>query len=153
MARVASVDAPKLRQLLREQLEQRVAPDGWSVVESDPAVLVTFARPFDDAFSAIAEVLAALGVPDRPPVEITNVVVGVSYEPLLRLYAELGEDWGRSALEDPVTVGDPPRSRISISLNGKGGSDLDPNSPIFQKAQKTCQPLTRVGLPTSKSAP
>jgi hypothetical protein len=115
MARVPGVDAPKLRQLLRKQLEQRLAQDGWSVVKSDPAVLVTFARPFDDAFGAIAEVLAVSRVPDRPPVQITNLVVGVSYEPLLRLYAELGEDWGRSALDDPITVGEPPRWRISIN--------------------------------------
>jgi hypothetical protein len=41
---------------------------------------------------------------------------------------------------------------ISISLNGRGGSGLDPDSPIFQKAQKTCQPLMGSGLPDTRSA-
>jgi hypothetical protein len=45
--------------------------------------------------------------------------------------------------------------RISIRLHGSRGSssDLDPNSPIFQKAQKTCQPLMQAGLSGAKAAP
>ena len=78
-------------------------------------MLVTFARPFDDVFAATAEVLAVLRQSDRPPVKITNLVVGVSYEPLWRLYAELGEDFGRTALDDPITVGGPPDWRLSIN--------------------------------------
>ena len=83
-----------------------------------PAVLATFARPFDDVFGATAEVLAASRRPDRPPVEITNVVVGVSYEPLVRLSVELGADLGPSALDDPITLGGPPDWCISIATPG-----------------------------------
>jgi hypothetical protein len=44
--------------------------------------------------------------------------------------------------------------RISISLHGSSGvGGLDPKSPIFQKAQKTCQPLMQAGLPGAKAAP
>jgi hypothetical protein len=44
--------------------------------------------------------------------------------------------------------------RISISLHGGrgAGSELDPNSPIFVKAQKACQPLMQAGLPGAKTS-
>jgi hypothetical protein len=59
---------------------------------------------------------------------------------------------GVSDFPDP-TFGSGGAIRISIGLHGQGGSDLDPNSPIFQKAQKTCQPLMQAGLPGAKAAP
>ena len=43
--------------------------------------------------------------------------------------------------------------RVSISIHSKGGSsDLDPNSPTFQKAQHECGSLLP-GRPTAKIAP
>jgi hypothetical protein len=41
---------------------------------------------------------------------------------------------------------------IRISLRAHGAGGLDPNSPIFQKAQKTCQPLMAADLPGAKTA-
>jgi hypothetical protein len=45
------------------------------------------------------------------------------------------------------------RISIRVRRGSAGSSDLDPNSPIFQKAQKTCQPLMQAGLPGAKAAP
>jgi hypothetical protein len=37
---------------------------------------------------------------------------------------------------DPSTSG----GRVSLSINGSGGGDLNPNNPLFQAAQKACMP-------------
>ena len=58
---------------------------------------------------------------------------------------------GEPDFPDP-TFGSGGQIRIRISLHGQGGSALDPSSPIFQKAQSTCQRLLNAGLPGLKAA-
>ena len=47
--------------------------------------LAAFRHPLDGPFAATGKVLLASGIPDRPPVLVTGVSVGISYEPLRRL--------------------------------------------------------------------
>jgi hypothetical protein len=46
-------------------------------------------------------------------------------------------DQGITDFPDPQSHGG---GRISLSLNGSAGSDLNPNDPAFQRAQKVCMP-------------
>jgi hypothetical protein len=82
-------DSAELRGLLRQELGVRLAPAGWSAVDAEAgssSVLAAFIRPLGGDFAATAEVWCASSVPDRPPVLVTNAFVGVSYEPLRRLW-------------------------------------------------------------------
>ena len=45
-------------------------------------------------------------------------------------------DHGIKDFPDPSSSG----GRISMSINGSAGSDLNPNDPLFQAAQKACMP-------------
>lgn len=53
---------------------------------------------------------------------------------------------GITDFPDPQNQGG---GRISISLHGSPGSDLNPNDPAFQRAQKICMPNVP-GLPTKQ---
>ena len=80
--------------------------------------LAAFRHPLDEHFTATGEVLSASSIPDRPPVWVTGVSVGIGYEPLRRLsplldlyelevfhetvWPEVGDDGTR--LEDPLEV-------------------------------------------------
>jgi hypothetical protein len=48
---------------------------------------------------------------------------------------------------------DPVVSGAGIQLTIKQGSGIEPNSPQFQAAQKTCQSLMPAGGPAAKGAP
>jgi hypothetical protein len=107
MARGVSAD--ELRGLLREALTARLAASGWVAVERPgPAdfALPAFARRLDDDFAATATVDMASSIPDRPPVVLTGVTVGVAYRPLNRLWPLLGESVRLDVLaEDARYVG------------------------------------------------
>jgi hypothetical protein len=94
--------AAELRRLLRRELRARLEPAGWSMVDAragGPFTLVAFVRPIDEQFAATAEVEIEPSVPDRPPVLIREVSVGVSYEPLRRLWPLLGA-FGAAVLQE-----------------------------------------------------
>ena len=81
--------ASELREALRAGLVERLAPGGWREVDSDghqPALVC----PVADEFVATIEVWQASKYPDRPPVVVTYMHVGVGYEPLRRLAPLLG---------------------------------------------------------------
>jgi hypothetical protein len=40
---------------------------------------------------------------------------------------------------------------ISLSINGSPGSDLNPNNPLFQAAQKACMPYAPKGATNTKT--
>jgi hypothetical protein len=81
--------AEELRRLLRRELVVRLGPAGWRQLDeraAGPFALAAFVRPVDGEFAATAEVGVAGSVADSPPVEIRGVMLGVSYEPLRRLW-------------------------------------------------------------------
>ncbi len=81
--------AQELRRLLRRELVVRLGPAGWRQLDeraAGPFALAAFVRPVDGEFAATAEVGVAGSVADSPPVEIRGVMLGVSYEPLRRLW-------------------------------------------------------------------
>lgn len=97
-------DAAELRDLLREELGARLAPAGWTPVEGEAgtsSVMAAFIRPLGGEFAATAEVSCASSVPDSLPLRVTYAFVGVSYEPLRRLWPLLGR-FGLSVLAENV---------------------------------------------------
>lgn len=54
--------------------------------------------------AATASVSRASSIPDRLPVQITDVDVGVCYEPLRRLWPLLGEQYRLALLHEPVSL-------------------------------------------------
>jgi hypothetical protein len=91
-----SAEARELRAVLRHELCARLEPAGWTCLQEDRGAfdLAAFVRPLDGGeFAATASVGRASRVPDRPPVLVTNVEVGVAYEPLGRLWPLLGESF------------------------------------------------------------
>jgi hypothetical protein len=62
--------------------------------------LAAFVRPLSDDFAATAEYTRALSTPDRPPVRITQPMLGVVYEPLRRLWPLFGDYVRIAALTD-----------------------------------------------------
>jgi hypothetical protein len=94
--------AAELRRLLRGEIRGRLESAGWSVLDERagrPFALFVCLCPIDEQFAATAEVQAAASVPDHPPVSITDVSVGVSYEPLRRLWPLLGT-FGAAVVEE-----------------------------------------------------
>jgi len=105
-----------MRALLRRRLAVALAPAGW--VPATPTrelsfVLAEFVRPFGSEMAAIASVNRASSIPDRLPVQISDVHVGVCYEPLRRLWPLLGEQHRLALLREPV------------SLDGREGEGID----------------------------
>jgi hypothetical protein len=110
-------DGTELVDLLRANLSQRLAPAGWRLVtDADSVRVMAFMRALDDDFSATAEILA-MGRPDRLPVRIHQLLLGVSYEPLARLLSALDDDLGIAALSEPIDriVDREPNWRIELA--------------------------------------
>jgi hypothetical protein len=109
------VGIKELRRLLRVELIARFAHAGWQP-DGDPdgahtAVIVAFRRQLTDDFSATAKFArSSVGWPDRPPLVVDCVEVGVSYEPLRRLWPAWADFGGFDELaEDVGELMDPPR--------------------------------------------
>src|ERR1700760_490479 len=81
------LEAREVRNLLRAAFRARLQQAGWEMLEAedDGHRLAVFRYPLDGGFAATGEVWRASNFPDRPPVLVTSVFVGVSYEPLRRL--------------------------------------------------------------------
>lgn len=92
--------APELRSLLRRELTARLEPDGWQPLSAEDRdmTVASFAYPLRGEFAAVAELWRALVMPDRPPVRITQVMIGVRYEPLQRMSSLLGDRFRHGAL-------------------------------------------------------
>jgi hypothetical protein len=110
-------DAAGLRQQLRDELATHLAPAGWYPVPANDdhsMALAAFVRPLSDGFAATAEYTRALSTPDRPPVWITQPMLGVAYEPLRRLWPLLGDYVGIAALTDL------PESAYGMEVHAQG---------------------------------
>jgi hypothetical protein len=85
--------AERLRQLLTVELAARLAPDGWRELRGNTksSRLAVFGRPLNADFMVTVEIHRASSWPDRPPVVVTDLMAGISYEPLRRLYPLLGD--------------------------------------------------------------
>ena len=82
----------ELMRLLGIALEERLAPDGWILVDEGGRLGVTLEHPLDDDFTASVSLRRRrFSIPDRPPFEIATAVVGVIYEPLRRLWPLLSD--------------------------------------------------------------
>jgi hypothetical protein len=87
-------EASQLRAALRRGLAARLEGSAWSAVQDGregPFVLAQLVRPLADGFAATAEVLLSSVSPDRPPVLVNDVSLGLAYEPLRRLWPLLGD--------------------------------------------------------------
>ena len=81
-------DASEVRRLLTVALCARLQPAGWELLESDDGFfrLAAFRHALDEQWAATCELgRASSGIGHWPPVVVTNVMVGISYEPLRRL--------------------------------------------------------------------
>lgn len=79
--------------MLREALGSRLAPAGWTSLteeDGDPS-LAGFLRSDGGDIAATAEVSQANVAPDIPELLVSDMSVGVSYEPLRRLSPLLGQ--------------------------------------------------------------
>lgn len=85
--------AEHLRQLLRAALAARLEPEGWRELADGNSQfrLTVFGRPVNDEFMVTVQINRASSWPDRPPLLVTDLMAGVSYEPLRRLYPLLGD--------------------------------------------------------------
>jgi hypothetical protein len=85
--------AEDLRQLLRAELAARLEPEGWRELGGDNNWfwLTAFGRQLNPDFMVTVRISRASGWPDRPPVVVTDLIAGISYEPLRRLYPLLGD--------------------------------------------------------------
>jgi hypothetical protein len=109
---MARGDAARMRAVLRERLAAALAPSGW--IPAAPMAAWAFAgfvRPLDDGVAATASVGIAGSVPDRLPVRVTHLLVGVGYEPLRRLWPLFGDSYHLALLHEdvalPLPEGDP----------------------------------------------
>jgi hypothetical protein len=87
-------EASELRMLLRRELIARLEGADWTAVDEgreQKAVLVRVLRPIASGFEATAEVDLVSALPDRPPVMVNNLLIGVAYKPLRRLWPLLGD--------------------------------------------------------------
>lgn len=79
----------ELRELLRDELAARLDPAGWHRVDGlgdDSMKLACFTCPLGDEFAATVEYWRVMSVPDRLPVRVSQAMIGVSFEPLRRLW-------------------------------------------------------------------
>jgi hypothetical protein len=86
----------ELHVLLREALRARLAEAGWvpdhgQRTDPDAYDVAALRRPVADDFAATASFSRARSLSERPPLWVTGVEVGVSYEPLQRLWPLLVE--------------------------------------------------------------
>jgi len=112
---MARQEPAELRALLRERLVVALAPAGWVAAgRGSSFVLAEFVRQLDHEMAATATVGLATSVPDRLPVTLTDLLVGVSYEPLRALWPLLGDRYRLALLHE------------SVSLTERAGEDDDP---------------------------
>jgi hypothetical protein len=135
-----------MRDLLRRRLAEALAPDGW--VPATPSreskhVLANLVRPLEGDIAATAAVDLAVGIPDRLPVRITGVHVGVSYEPLRRLWPLLGDDYELAVLDEPVWPDEPDdwdeddpgeRQILAVSSAAEAERALDTITDVIRRA-------------------
>lgn len=115
--------ASVLRALFREALGARLAGEGWVVDErvgDDEGILAALRKPLHGDFDATAEVSRGLGIPDRPPVRLTYVSVGVGYEPLRCLSWLLGEREMRNALSEVAADFGGPSDHAFLEIADEG---------------------------------
>lgn len=94
-------EAFELRQQLRDAIAAQLAPAGWTPVTGradDSMALAAFLRPLKGDFGATVEYHRAFSTPDRPPVQISQPLFGVAYEPLRRLWPLLDDHEHLAAL-------------------------------------------------------
>jgi hypothetical protein len=99
--------AAELHILLREALGARLAEAGWvpdhgQATGPDSYSVGAFRLRVADGFSATASFPRAQSVSDRPPLRVSGVRVGVSYDPLQRLWPLLVEHVPSCELETDV---------------------------------------------------
>lgn len=113
--------AAEVRALLRAALVSRLEPAGWQLLTgADEDLSLAFIRPAGTGFAATARVSLGVSIPDRRPVLVAGVSVGVSFEPLRRLWPLLG-DFPVEVVEEHVWSAGPPVP---------GGEGRDPESVI-----------------------
>jgi len=97
--------AAEMRAVVQGRLGVALAPAGW--VAARPSressfVLSEFVHPLANDMAATAAVSLASSIPDRLPVRITHLQVGVCYEPLRRLWPLLGDRYRLALLQESV---------------------------------------------------
>jgi hypothetical protein len=100
-----------MRALLRRELAETLASAGWvpaTPVRESRFTLAQFVRPLHDDLAATASVTRASAIPDRLPVRITEVLVGVCYEPLRRLWPLFGDRYELALCAETIWPEDEP---------------------------------------------
>jgi hypothetical protein len=112
--------------LLRVELARRLEPDGRRVVESEAPALAVFTKSLSPEFAATAELVLVGRVPDRAPVRINQLLIGVCYEPLRRLWAALGQN-SLAALEERIDelAQRPPNWRVNVASTDDVANAVD----------------------------
>lgn len=123
---MARGDAGKMRDLLQRRLAEALVPDGRGpatpVRESRHAV-AKLVRPLEDDVAATASIDLSAAIPDRLPVGITGVHVGVSYKPLRRLWpTALAKAW--------LSWEEGPRERLVVSLGDQRVGTVTPAAEV-----------------------
>jgi hypothetical protein len=118
-----------MRELLRGRLAAALAPAGWMSASPLPGrSFAGFVRPLSDGMAATASVGIAGSVPDRLPVRVTHLLVGVGYEPLRRLWPLLGAVYHLALLHEEVPLPFPdgdPNDEDTWSLQVSDAGDAD----------------------------
>ena len=133
-------EASGLRGLLRRELIERLDRAGWGAVDDGgdgSFVLVRLVRPMADGFEATAEVGLASKIPDRPPVLVSDVRVGVAYEPLRRLWALLGDRFQHSLLGTSTRWPD----------DADGEDEPNPDEDDHSRARMVCRVASEREVP------
>jgi hypothetical protein len=98
-----------MRSLLRQRLADALAAAGWlpaTPARESALVLAKFVRPLPGEIAATASINRAGSIPHWAPVRITDVLAGVCYEPLRRLWPLLGDRYELALLHDDVWTDD-----------------------------------------------
>lgn len=117
--------AAGVRALLRAAFAARLEPAGWQVLGGeDEDLSLVFISPVGTGFAATARVSWGVSIPDRRPVIVSGVSVGVSFEPLRRLWPLLG-DFPVEVVEEHVWSAASP-------VPGGEGRDPEPGVPPLE---------------------
>ncbi len=125
--------AEEMRERLGRELAVALAPHAW--VPATPTrvssfYLAEFVRPLHDDMAATASVGRAGSIPDRPPVWVTHVHVGVSYEPLRRLWTLLGDDYRLALIHERVFPDDSVEQEGDEDRRLKVSSDAEAEAAV-----------------------
>lgn len=102
-------------------------------------MLASLVRPLRDDIAATARIGPAGGVPDRLPVRITDVHVGVSYEPLRRLWPLLGDDYALELVHDRVWPDEPEdENELEDELEDDDEDEDEPYERHFLAVSSAC---------------